>query len=45
MGKIAIGLVICVPLLIVIGAVVFADIQFDIGIGGHMKRAADANTI
>jgi len=43
--KSGIGLLLCLPILIMMGAYIYSGIVFDIDIGGHMKRAADANTI
>lgn len=39
------GVLLTLPLCILIGVTVYKSIQFNIHCGGHLKRAADANTI
>ncbi len=39
------GIILILPIIGYGGILVYKDIRFDIDIGGHMKRAADANTI
>lgn len=39
------GLFLCIPAVFWIGCVVYNNIVFDIHCGGHIKRAADANTV
>ncbi len=43
--KTGIGILLCLPILFWMGAMTYTGVIFDIDIGGHMKRAADANTI
>ncbi|MDD5453967.1 MAG: hypothetical protein PHW62_00505 [Candidatus Ratteibacteria bacterium] len=43
--KSVLGLLMCLPIIFWIIAIAYAGAMFDINIGGHMKRAADANTI
>lgn len=39
------GIVLCIPFFLWLVAFIGTGIIFDIDIGGHMKRAADSNTI
>lgn len=39
------GIILILPIIGYGGILVYKDIRFNIDIGGHMKRAADANTV
>jgi len=39
------GVILCLPFSIWIGARVYSAVVFDIDCGGHIKRTADANTV
>lgn len=44
-GGVFLGCLLVCPLIILGGATLYKDIQFGIHCGGHLKRAADANTV
>jgi len=39
-----IGILLCVSMVLYFGVMIYKSINYDIEIGGHLKRAADANT-
>lgn len=45
MGKVIIGILLCIPFLFWSGTRIYKNINYGIECGGHLKRAADANTI
>lgn len=43
--KAILGVILIIPFIFFLGLLTLNDINFDINIGGHMERAANANTI
>lgn len=44
-GKLLLGILLCLPFLLWGGVRTYKSIRFDIDCGGHLKRAADANSV